>query len=72
MLAVPPALLEIVQLEPGSQVGVSVERGRLVIERTKRPHYSLADLLAQCSPKRRRTKAEREWLVSRPAGRELI
>ncbi len=76
MLAVPPALLNILQLQPGAKVGVAVESGRLIVEARPRPRYTLADLLAQCNPKARRPKSsskrEREWLRSKPVGRELI
>jgi antitoxin ChpS len=72
MLAVPPALLEILHLLPGAKVGMVVERGRLIVEPQKRPRYRLDELLAQCSSKIPRTKEEREWLDSKPVGGELI
>jgi antitoxin ChpS len=72
MLAVPPALLEILDLQPGAKVGIAVESGRLVVEPRQRRRYTLAQLLAQCNPKDRRTKSEREWLNSKPVGCELI
>ena len=72
MLAVPPALLDILQLQAGAKVGIAVESGRLVVEPQQRHRYTLDELLAQCNPKARRTKAEREWLDSKPVGGELI
>ena len=80
MLAVPPALLNILQLQPGAQVGVAVESGRLIVEARPRPRYTLTELLAQCNPKARGSKQspkqgskrEREWLDSKPVGREII
>jgi len=72
MLAIPPALLDVLQLQPGAKVGLAVERGRLVVEPQRRRHYSLNELLAQCNPRARRGKREREWLDSPPVGRELI
>jgi antitoxin ChpS len=72
MLAVPPALLQLLDLQPGGKVVIGVENGRLVIEPRTRPRYTLAELLAQCDPKARRTREEREWLSSKPVGRELI
>jgi antitoxin ChpS len=72
MLAVPPALLDILRLDAGAEAGIGVERGRLVVEPRKRPRYTLHQLLAQCQPKARRTKEEREWLNDKPVGRELI
>lgn len=72
MLAVPPTLLEILHLQPGAKVGMAVEKGRLIVEPQKRPHYTLDELLAQCNPRISRTKEEREWLDSKPVGGELI
>jgi antitoxin ChpS len=56
MLAVPPALLNILQLESGAKVGIVVESGRLVVQPRTRPRYTLNELLAQCSPAARRSK----------------
>jgi antitoxin ChpS len=72
MLAVPPALLDILRLQPGAKVGITVESGRLVVEPHRRHRYTMAELLAQCDPMARRGKQEQEWLDSKPAGRELI
>ena len=72
MLAVPPALLDILHLQPGAKVGIAVQNGRLVVEPQQRPRYTLDELIAQCNPKARRTKQEREWLESKPVGGELI
>jgi len=49
-----------------------VQSGRLVVEPQQRPRYTLDELLAQCNPKAPRGKEEREWLVDKPAGGELI
>ncbi len=72
MLAVPRALLDILHLRPGAKVGLAVRSGRLVVEPQQRPRYTLDQLLAQCNPKARRSKQERQWLDDKPAGGELI
>jgi antitoxin ChpS len=72
MLAVPPALLDILHLRPGAKVGLAVQGGRLVVEPQQRPRYTLEELLAQCNPKAARSKEDREWLDSKPVGGELI
>jgi antitoxin ChpS len=72
MLAVPPALLDILRLRPGSQVGIAIESGRLVVEPQPRPRYTLDELLAQCNPRKSRTREEREWLSDKPAGAEIL
>ncbi len=72
MLAVPPAILDLLHLHAGATVGVSVDGGRLVIEPKPRPHYTLDELLAQCDPAAEQTEEEREWLDAEPVGRELF
>lgn len=80
MLAVPPALLEILQLQPGAEVGIAVKSGRLVVMPQPRRRYTLDELLAQGKVKvrhskpasKRRSKQELEWLNSKRVGRELI
>ena len=72
MLAVPPALLDILRLRPGAKVGLAVRGGRLVVEPQQRPRYTLEELLAQCNPKAPRSKGDREWLDSKAVGGELI
>jgi antitoxin ChpS len=72
MLAVPPALLDLLRLRPGVKVGIAVESGRLVVEPHQRPRYTLDELLAQCHPKAAHSKEDRKWLRGKPVGRELI
>ncbi|MGA2599824.1 MAG: antitoxin [Bryobacteraceae bacterium] len=72
MLAIPPALLDVLQLQPGAAVGIAVDSGRLVVEPKKRRRYTLDELLAQCDPKAPRAEDEQEWLDSEPVGGELI
>jgi antitoxin ChpS len=72
MLAVPPALLEILHLHPGAKVGIAIESGRLVVEPQSRRRYTLDELLAQCDQKAPRAEEEREWLDSKPVGGEII
>ena len=72
MLAVPPALLEVLRLSPGAQVGIAIEGGRLVVQPHPRPHYTLDELLAQCRPTAPRDKQDREWLTGKPVGNEVL
>ncbi|HLH19319.1 MAG TPA: hypothetical protein VKX45_19005 [Bryobacteraceae bacterium] len=72
MLAVPPALLDVLRLEAGAKVGIAVQRGRLVVEPQRRRRYTLDELLAQCNPRARRGRKEREWVSNKAAGGELI
>jgi antitoxin ChpS len=72
MLAVPPALLAIVELTAGQPVEVSVEEGRIVVQPHRRPHYTLAELLSRCDPRGPRSDEDREWVEAPPAGAELL
>ena len=77
MLAVPPALLDILRLHPGATVGIALDRGRIIVEPQKRRRYTLKELLAKCDskaprPRGKAIKEDREWLDSKPVGGELI
>lgn len=72
MMAVPPALLELLHLQAGATVGMAVDQGRLVIETRPRPRYSLDELLAQCDPSAEMTAEDRAWLDMKPLGGELV
>ncbi len=72
MLAVPPALLDMLDLRAGAKVGLAVQGGRLVVEPQLRPRYTLDELLAQCNPKASPSAEDREWLNNESAGSELI
>ncbi|MEF3077345.1 AbrB/MazE/SpoVT family DNA-binding domain-containing protein [Methylobacter sp. Wu1] len=72
MLAVPPAILELLHLHPGSTVGVDVEGGRLIVEPQARPRYSLDELLAQCDAAAEINAEDQAWLDAKPVGNELL
>ena len=72
MLAVPPALLDVLYLSAGERVGLSVDNGRLVIEPNMPFRYTLDELLAQCDPVAESDGEDRAWLDDEPAGRELL
>jgi antitoxin ChpS len=71
MLAVPPAILDLLQLQAGAIVGLSVDHGRLVIEPQRRPRYTLAELLAASDYSEPQPPEEREWVDAPAVGREL-
>lgn len=72
MLAVPPALLDVLHLTAGTKVGLSVNNGRLVVEPHARPRYSLDELLAQCDASAEVSAEDLEWLDAAPVGGELL
>lgn len=72
-MSVPRKILELVDLDVGSKVNVTVENGRVVISPGARPRYTLAQLLANC----RRSdlapgKSDRRWLSDRARGKEIL
>ncbi len=72
MLAVPPALLDLLNLKAGAQVGVAVDGGRLVVEVAVKRRYSIAELLAASDYSMPRSAADEEWLDASPVGREIL
>ena len=72
MLALPRALLDLIELAPGQQVAVSLDRGRIVVEPKCRTRYSLGELLALCDPTTPLSEADTEWLEAPAAGQELL
>jgi antitoxin ChpS len=72
MLAVPPAILEILQIGVGATVGVSVADGRLVVSPRTRPRYTMAELLAGSDYSQPLPPEDRAWVDDPAVGRELI
>ncbi len=72
MLAVPPAILDILHLHAGATVGLAIDHGRIVVEPTLRQRYSLNELLAQCDASAEICAEDRVWLDSKPVGSELL
>jgi antitoxin ChpS len=71
MMAVPPSMLEQLNLAVGATVAIDVEDGRLVVQ-PARPKYTVEELLAQCVGDQEITAEEREWLDAPAVGRELL
>lgn len=72
MMVVPPALLDLLEISAGAQVGLTVDNGRLVVQPRPRPSYTLDELLAQCDASAGITAEDQEWLGSSPVGAELL
>jgi antitoxin ChpS len=70
MLAVPPAILDLLHLRVGATVNLSVEEGCLIIWRQAKARYTLDELLAQCDPAAPRADEDRSWLDVTPVARE--
>jgi antitoxin ChpS len=73
MLAVPPVLLNLLQLKAGATVAMDVEDGRLVVKAEPRPRYTLDELLAKCDPNDQSeiSEEDRIWINLPSVGREL-
>lgn len=70
---IPAAVLDASQLDLDQVVDVRGEAGGIVIEPVRtRPHYTLAELVAQCNPKKRLSRADREWIDAPPIAREAL
>ena len=71
MMAVPPALLDLLHLRAGATVGMAVDGGRLVVEPNPRPRYTLAELLAASDYSQPQPPEQREWIDAPAIGREV-
>jgi len=69
VMGVPVQILSRLHIGVGTQVSVNVVDGKLVVK----PHFTLAELLAQCSEESRSLTAEdSEWLDARTVGQESL
>jgi antitoxin ChpS len=72
VMSVPRQILSMLHLGAGSQVEVSVEAGRLIVEPKVRPRYVLSELLSQCTEENMALiNEDKEWLDSKPVGKEV-
>lgn len=74
MLAVPPAILDLLHLRAGECVGLQVDAGRLIVAPVTRPLYTLDELLveAEATGAYPLQPEDREWVDAPAVGRELI
>jgi len=73
MITLPPVLVDVLGLNIGEKVGLTLKDGQLIIKPKKtKPKYKLDDLLAQCDHNAEFSEKEKQWLNANPVGRELI
>ena len=72
MLAVPPALLDILRLKAGAADGIAPDGENLVVKAVIRPRYTMKELLAASDYADAHVGEDRDWLDTQPIGRELI
>lgn len=70
MLAIPPSLLDTLQLTSESVLNLSADKGALVARPTK-PRYTLEALLAECDSNSPVSTEDREWVDAPNLGCEL-
>jgi antitoxin ChpS len=72
VMTVPKKLLELVNLDAGAKVDISVDGDRIVVQPLRKPSYKLKDLLARTKPRDFVLKDEdRQWMNSKPVGKEV-
>lgn len=73
VMAVPKQILAMLHLSAGSEVEISVENDRLIVQAKTTPRYTLAELLAQCNDENMAiTDEDRTWLDAAPIGKEAL
>ena len=72
MLAIPPVLLNLLNLKDKDIVRIDVEDDQIIIRPGNRPNYTLDELLAQCDEDYIVTDEDREWDEANPVGNELL
>ena len=71
MLAVPPALLDALELRAGTRVSIGIKDGWLVVAKRPRPRYTLEELLAQCD-ENAADDEDGAWPEAQRVGKELL
>lgn len=72
MLALPPAILDLLHLSAGSTVSVSLDGNHIVIGPSPRPRYTLAELLGASDYSEPQPPEERKWVDAPAVGGELL
>ena len=72
MLSVPQVFLKQLNLSAKSNVDLSLENGKLIVEPINKPKYTLDELLAQSDYSGSLNDEERQWLDAPTVGKELL
>ena len=73
VMAVPKQILNLMHLDAGSLVELSLENGKLIVEPKLKPRYTLSELLAQCNEENMLlTGEDHTWLNAKPMGKEVL
>lgn len=72
MVTIPKTFLDVLKLGPNMKVGLSIENGRLILEPSRKPRYTLAELVAQCDPEAPLSAEDQAWIDAPDIGREAL
>ncbi|MGH9599895.1 MAG: AbrB/MazE/SpoVT family DNA-binding domain-containing protein [Terracidiphilus sp.] len=72
MMAVPPAILDMLRLKAGATVALAIDGERIIVQSPPKVRYTLDELLSQCDADAPLPEEDRAWLDSPPVGRELL
>lgn len=72
MLSVPQVFLKQLNLSAKSNVDLSLENGKLIVEPINKSKYTLDELLAQSDYSGSLNDEERQWLDAPTVGKELL
>lgn len=74
MVPIPERFLDLIGVSATGEIAVGVEGDRLVMQRigSRRPRYTLDELVAESEPGPQPSEEDRDWLAGRPMGSELI
>lgn len=68
---IPAALLKELNINAGDPLDVVAENGRLIITPSRKPTYTLDELLAQCDPSTIVPSDMADWESMPPVGNEI-
>lgn len=72
MLAIPPAILDVMGLAAGSELSLEIDGDRLIVHKPSKIRYQLDDLLAACDFDAPPSSDDDSWLSGASVGREIL
>lgn len=72
MLAIPPAILDMMGLAVGSELSLEIDGDRLIVYKPSKVQYQLEELLAECDFDAPPSSDDDLWLSGTPTSRENL
>ena len=69
---IPAPVVKELALEAGSEIEITLNKGKIIIEPVSKRHYTLEELLAQSDPAADLSPEDRVWLDDGSCGSELL